>query len=122
MKKIKDILKIISIPVLFSSLCCLSPLLIFVFGLGSLTFAAGLADVFYGDYKWYFRIFGLLLLAGALFWHFWKKGVCSLDAARRQKSKIINMVLITLFAAILGYLFFLYIVVHYWGVALKLWE
>ncbi len=62
MSKIKEILKITGLPVLFASMCCLSPIIIFIFGLGSLTFVSSLADTLYGDYKWYFRLFGLVLL------------------------------------------------------------
>jgi len=119
--KLKELLKLVSLPVIGASLCCLSPLLIFLFGFGSLSFAAGLADNFYGEWKWAFRAFGLLLLIIALIIHFRKQGVCSLDAAKRQKNKILNTVLLTLFTGALGYIFFLYVIVHYWGVWLNLW-
>lgn len=122
MQKIKDVLKVISVPVIGASLCCLSPLLLFVLGFGSLTFAASLTDVFYGQWKWAFRGFGLLLLIIFLILHFRKQGICTLDAAKRNRNKIINMVLISLFVGIVGYAFFLYVVVHYWGVYLNLWE
>jgi len=122
MKPIKETLKIISIPVLGASLCCLSPLLLFVFGLGSLSFAASLADIFYGEWKWAFRTFGLFLLAIFLFLHFRKEGICTFDAAKRHRNKILNTILVSVIAAVLGYWFFLYVVVHYWGVFLQLWE
>lgn len=51
----KDIFKITSLPIIMASMCCLSPLLLVMFGLGSVAFASGLADVFYGQYKWVFR-------------------------------------------------------------------
>jgi len=80
-----------------------------------------LADIFYGEWKWVFRAFGLLLLFLTLFWYFHQKGICTLDQAKRNKNKIINTVLISLMVGILGYLFFLYVVVHYAGVWLDLW-
>lgn len=52
----KEIIKVTGVPVLFASMCCLSPLLLVVFGLGSVSFAAGLADTFYGEYKWLFAV------------------------------------------------------------------
>jgi len=119
--KLKELFKLISVPVIGASLCCLSPLLIFLFGFGSLSFATSLADTFYGEWKWAFRAFGLVLLIIALIIHFRKQGVCSLDQAKRHKNKILNTVLITLFAGALGYAFFLYVVVHYAGVWLKIW-
>lgn len=119
--KFKEIFRITSIPVLMASMCCLSPLLLVVFGLGTVTFASGLADVFYGQYKWIFRGVGLLLLGISLVLYFRKKGICTLDQAKRQKNKVINTIILSLIAFILGYIVFLYVIVHYWGVWLKLW-
>lgn len=120
--KPKELLKLTGIPVLFASLCCLSPLLLVFFGLASVSFAAELADTFYGEWKWAFRLAGLLFLSLFLFFYFRKKGICTLDQAKRHRNKIINTVLIVFITAILGYVFFLYVVVHYWGVWLNIWE
>ena len=119
--KLKEIFKLTWIPVVGASLCCLSPVIIVVFGLGSAAFASSLADTLYGDYKWIFRIGGLFLLFLSVFYYFRKKEVCTLDQAIRHKNEIINTLLITLFAGIAGYIFFLYVVVHYVGVWLDLW-
>ena len=119
--KIKEILKLTWIPVVGASLCCLSPVIIVLLGLGTATFASSLADTLYGEYKWIFRGVGLALLLLALYFHFRKKGVCTLDSAKRHKNEIINTLLITVFTGIIGYIFFLYVVVHYIGVWLQLW-
>ena len=58
----KSILKITGIPVVIASLCCLTPVVIVLFGLGSVSLAASLADTLYGTYAWVFRIVGLVLL------------------------------------------------------------
>ena len=119
--KLKEIAKLTWLPVVGASLCCLSPVIIVMFGLGTAAFASSLADTLYGDNKWIFRSVGLFLLLLSVFYHFRKKGVCSLDQAKRHKNEIINTVLITLFAGVAGYIFFLYVVVHYAGVWLQLW-
>ncbi|MFZ3031756.1 MAG: hypothetical protein WA082_01855 [Candidatus Moraniibacteriota bacterium] len=119
---IKEILKITSLPVVFASLCCLSPVILVLFGLSSVTFAASLADTFYGDYKWLFRAFGLLLLFGSIVFYFRKQGVCTLDQVKRERNRIINVILVTVVASVLGYLFFLYVVVEYIGIWLHIWE
>ena len=122
-KKIKDIFKLASIPVLFASLCCLSPVILVLLGLSTVTFASSLADTLYGDYKWVFRVVGLLLLAGALFYYFRrKKGICTIDEVKKRRNEIINTVAMTVIIAVLGYVFFLYVVVHYVGVFLRLWQ
>lgn len=118
----KEILKITGIPVVLASLCCLSPILLVVFGIGTVGFASSLADTLYGEYKWVFRIVGLIAMAGSLFWYFRRsKNICTLDAVKRRRNEILNTVAITLIVGVLGYIFFLYVVVHFIGVWLYLW-
>ena len=62
-----------------------------------------------------FRTVGLLLLAAALVVYFRRRGICTLDAARRQRNRILNAVLLALLFAIGGYLAFEYVLLGYWG-------
>jgi hypothetical protein len=119
--KLRQLLRLTWLPVVGASLCCLSPVIIVLFGLGTAAFASSLADTLYGEYKWVFRGIGLVLLLLSVLWHFRRKGVCTLDQAKRHKNEILNTVLITLFAGVVGYIFFLYVVVHYIGVWMGLW-
>lgn len=121
--KIKEALKISSIPVVVASLCCLSPIILVLLGVGTVGFASSLADTLYGEYKWYFRIAGLALMAIALVLYFRrKKNICTLDAAKRRRNEIINTIALVLVAGILGYLLFLYVILHYIGALLDIWE
>ena len=117
----KDLFKISGISTLFASMCCLSPILLFIFGLSTAAFATSLTDTLYGTYAWAFRLLGLVLLAVGFVWYYRKKGICTLNQVKQQRNKIINTVLLTLIITILAYLFFLYVVVHYWGVWLNIW-
>jgi hypothetical protein len=120
--KITDVVKLSSIPVIIASLCCLSPLILVLVGLSTVSFASSLADTFYGDYKWYFRGAGLTLLFTALTLYLRRqKGICTLDDAVRRRNEIINYFALTLTVGVLGYLFFLYVVVHYIGAWFGLW-
>ncbi len=118
----KDIFKITGIPVLLASLCCLVPIVLVLFGLSTVAFAASLSNTLYGTYKWVFRGMGLLLLSISLFIYFRNRGICTIDQAKRQRKKIINTVLISLIVAVLAYIFWLYVIVEYVGVFLGLWE
>lgn len=123
MNKFQEILKISGIPVVLASLCCLSPVILVLFGISSVSFASSLADTFYGDYKWVFRALGLVTLLGSLAYYLYRqKGICSLDQVKRRRNEIINFLALTLIVGVLGYLFFLYVVVHSVGVWLSLWE
>lgn len=120
---LKEIFKISSIPVVIASLCCLSPVILVVFGIGTLGFATSLADTLYGEYKWFFRIAGLVAMTIALVLYFRrKKGICTIDEAKRRKNEIINTVALTVITCVIGYIFFLYVVVHYAGVYLNIWK
>ncbi|MBM3227789.1 hypothetical protein FJZ27_02910 [Candidatus Peribacteria bacterium] len=105
-----------------ASLCCLSPVILVLLGFSTVSFAGSLADTLYGDYKWIFRGIGLLLLCISLMVHFRSRGVCTLDQAKRRRNESINTVLLTLVTATAGYAFFLYVVVHYIGVWIKIWQ
>lgn len=122
MSKLKDALKISSLPVVLASLCCLSPLILVLLGISTVSFASSLADTFYGEYKWWFRAAGLAALLGALYHYLTRtKGICTIDEAKKRRNEIINYLALTIIVGILGYLFFLYVVVHYLGAWLDLW-
>lgn len=123
MKKIKEILKISGIPVVLASLCCLSPVILVLLGVSTVSFASSLSDTLYGEYKWVFRIVGLLALLVSLAYYLRReKGICTIDDVKRRRNEILNYVAITTIVGVLGYLFFLYVVVHYVGVWLTLWD
>lgn len=123
MISLKDSLKISSVPVLFASMCCLSPVILVLLGVSTVSFASSLADTLYGEYKWVFRGIGLLALIIALVFYFRRtKGICTFDEVKRRRNEIINIVAMTLIAGVIGYIFFLYVVVHYIGVFLELWK
>ena len=123
MLTLKDIFKISSIPVVFASLCCLSPIILVLAGVGTVSFASSLADTLYGEYQWVFRIIGLVALAVAVVLYLRRaKGICTIDEVKRRRNEVINIVMMSFVAGVLGYIFFLYVVVHYIGVFLSIWE
>jgi hypothetical protein len=121
--QIKEIFKVSSLPVIIASLCCLSPVILVLLGVGTVSFATSLADTLYGTYKWYFRIAGLLALSISLIAYLRRtKNICTIDEAVKRRNEIINIVMLALITSVLGYLFFLYVVVHYIGVFLNIWS
>jgi hypothetical protein len=123
MKQVRSVFGVAWLPVVVASLCCLSPIILVLTGLGSVALATSLADTLYGEYKWVFRIAGLSALGVALVIYLRReKNICTLDEAKKRRNEVINAVALTLLAGVLGYLFFLYVVVHYIGVFLAIWE
>lgn len=121
--KLKEIFKITGIPVLVASLCCLAPIIVVIFGLGTLTFAASLANTFYGRFRWAFRAAGLVLLGLSIFFYLRReRGICTIDEAKKRRNEIVNTVIFALAAGIVGYIVWLYVVVEYFGKWLNIWK
>jgi len=105
---------------LIGGLCCVTPVVLVLLGLASISVAAELGNVLYGEYRWLFRGAALAFLALALFFYFRRRGICTLEQARRERNRVINTSLVVLIAAVGIYIFWTYIAVHYWGIAVGL--
>jgi len=117
----KELFRILSIPVVVASLCCLSPIVFVLLGISTTAVAASLSDILYYEYRWYFRLAGLLALSLSLWLFFRKKGICTLDEAKRRRNEIINTALLVLIVSILAYIVWLYGVVEIIGIWLGIW-
>ncbi len=116
----KGVLVISALAGLIGGLCCVTPIVLVMLGLASISVAADLGNVLYGEYRWLFRAAALAFLGVALFVYFRRRGICTLDQARRERNRIINTALVVVIAAVGIYIFWTYIAVHYWGIAVGL--
>ena len=116
----KGIFLISALAGIIGGLCCVTPVVLVMLGLASLAVATDLGNVLYGEYRWLFRGGALVFLALALFFYFRSRGICTLDAARRERNRIINTSLLVLIFAVGIYIFWTYVAVHYWGIAVGL--
>ncbi len=113
----KAVLLVASLTAFVGALCCLTPIVLVLFGLAAVSIANDLGNVLYGDYKWAFRLAALVFLTLGLVVYFRRRGVCTLDEARRQRTRIFNVALLSLFTAVSLYVFWNYVVLYYWGIA-----
>ena len=119
----RELFKVTWLPVVVASLCCLAPVILVLFGLSTVAFAASLSDLLYGQYKWWFRVVGLVLLAGSFVLYLRRsKGICTIDQAKQRRNEIINLALIVLSAGVVGYILWLYVGVELIGLWLGIWE
>ncbi len=102
---------------LAGGLCCLAPIVMVSFGITTVAIANNWGNLLYGEYKWEFRIAGLALMAITLVLHLRSRGVCTLDQARRERNRIINLALMAALGFTAAYVFWTYVVLHYWGIA-----
>ncbi len=105
---------------LIGGLCCVTPVVLVLLGLSTLAFANSLGNVLYGEHRWVFRVAALVFLALTLWVYFRKRGICTLDQARRERNRIINTTLVVLLFAIGMYIFWTYFAVHWWGIRMGL--
>ncbi len=103
-----------------AALCCLTPIVLVLLGLSAVAAAADLGNVLYGDYKWEFRAVAVVFLILALIVYFRRRGICTLDEARRQRNRIVNVSLLVLVFFVGFYIAWNYIVLQYWGIAVGL--
>jgi heme A synthase len=114
--------KVVPIAAFIGGLCCFTPVVLVLLGLSTVTFAASLSDVLYGQYKLAFIGATLLFLFGALFWYFYKKeNICSIDSVKRKRRLIINFTLTALIIVTIAYVIWLYVIVEIIGIFLGLW-
>lgn len=116
----RGVLVISALAGLIGGLCCVTPIVLVLLGLASITVAADLGNVLYGEHRWLFRGAALAFLVLALVIYFRRRGVCTLDQARRERNRIVNTALVVLTTAVGIYIFWTYIAVHYWGIAVGL--
>ncbi len=112
----KGIFLLSGLAAFIADLCCLTPIVLVLLGLASISVAADVGNVLYGDYKWAFRAVALVFLALAQVVYFRRRGICTLEEARRQRNRILNVSLLVLILAIGSYIAWNYIVVQHWGV------
>ena len=116
----KGVLLISALAGLIGGLCCVTPVVLVLLGLASISVAADLGNVLYGDYRWFFRLGALAFLTLGLWVYFRRRGICTLDQARRERNRIVNTSLVVVIGAVGVYIFWTYIAVHYWGIAVGL--
>ncbi len=105
---------------LLGGLCCLTPIVMVLLGLSTVTAANSVGNWLYGDYKWHFRVVALVFLLLASILYFRGQGICSLDQAKRERNRIVNTALLALSAFVTVYVFWTYVVLHYLGIAVGL--
>ena len=115
--------KIIPSLAFVAGLCCFTPVVLVLLGVSSVAFASSLADTLYFGYKWAFRGVALALLLIAVGWYFYKKeNICTIDQVKRNRNRIITLVAIAVIIGVLVYIIWLYVIVHYIGVFLNIWQ
>lgn len=108
---------------MIASLCCLAPVILVLFGLSTVAFAASLSGVLYGQYKWWFHFVGLMLLTVSFVFYLRRsRGICTIAQASQRRTEVFNLAVTVLAAGVIGYILYLYMVVELIGYGLGVWR
>ena len=120
----KGLWKLILSSGILASMCCLPSVILVMFGLTSVSTAAALSNTLYwGPFRPILYGITLIFIAIGLTKYFRQQGICSLDEAKRQRTKVTNTSLLVLILSILTYLIFNYVILELLGIAVGLpWE
>ncbi len=107
-----------------ASLCCLPSVVLVLFGLASVSTAAALSDrLYWGPMRYVLYAVSGALAVGGLVIYFRRRGICTLDAARRERNRIRNTALLVLISGVFTYLVWNYVILDLIGIALGLpWQ
>lgn len=112
-----------------ASMCCFPSVVLVFFGLASVSSAAALSnDLYWGTngMGWFRPMLSLLsvvFVAAGLVFYFRAQGVCSMEEAKRQRTRIVNTSLVVMFLSLTAYLLFNFVILTEVGIALDLpWE
>jgi hypothetical protein len=126
---IKALWKYIGGSAFLASMCCFPSVVLVFFGLASVSSAAALSNDLYwgtngmGWFRPLLSAVSVLLVLVGLILYFRSEGICTLDQAKKQRTRIVNTSLVVLILSTLIYLVFNYVVLTELGIALDLpWE
>lgn len=74
--------------------CCVSPVVLVLLGLSSVSFAISLGNTLYYDYGWYFRGAAMLLAAAGVVASLRRRKACSLQGARAQWRLLVTVLVV----------------------------
>ncbi len=83
---------------LVGMLCCVTPVVLVLFGLTTATAAVSLATRWYAEYAWSLRGVALLLAMAGMVLHLRTRNACSLRGARANLSLIVTTVVVGVLA------------------------
>ena len=125
----KSLWKLISGSAILASMCCLPSIVLVLFGLASLSSSADISNTLYwglDGYQWFrptLYLISIVFLISGLVIYFRSRGICSIEQAKRERKRIINISLTVLITSYLLYLVFNYVILTEIGIALGLpWQ
>ena len=118
----RSLWKLIGASAFTASLCCVpSVVWVLIAGGSAVAAADNLSnDLYYGPVRWVLYLVALSMVGAGLTIHFRRRGICTLDDAKRERRRVVNTSLAVLTAAIVFFLVWDYIILQLIGIAVGL--
>jgi hypothetical protein len=118
--KVTQVLTLSLPAAIVASLCCLSPLVLVLFGAGATSFGVVLFTRTLGPFEWTFFLGELVFLGGSLVLYFRSRNICTLDQMRAHRREAVNTGLLVVLAALVAFVM-IYGTVTVSGNSIGLW-
>lgn len=103
---------------ILASMCCLPSVVLVMFGLASVSYAAALSNTLYwGAFRWWLYLATFLFMTYGLYRFFRTEGICTLDDVKRERKRVINTSIFSFTALIIIYMIWNYVILELLGVA-----
>jgi bacteriorhodopsin len=122
---ISSLTPVIGLSAVTASLCCLPSVIWVLFaGSSAIVAANSLSEtLYYSSFRYLLYAISFFMLLTGLFIHFRKRGICSLDDAKKNQRRVINTSLAVFTITIGFYLLWNYVILEIIGIAIGLpWE
>jgi len=122
---ITSLMPIIGLSTITASLCCLPSVIWVLFAGSSAIVAANTLSetLYYSPFRYFLYLISFIMISLALITYFRKRGICTLDDAKKNQRRIINTSLAVFAITIISFLIWNYVILEIIGIAIGLpWE
>jgi len=122
---ISSLAPIIGLSTITASLCCLPSVIWVLFAGSSAIVAANTLSetLYYSPFRYFLYLISFIMISLALITYFRKRGICTLDDAKKNQRRIINTSLAVFTITIISFLIWNYVILEIIGLAIGLpWE
>ena len=122
---VSSLMPVIGISAITASLCCLPSIIWVLFaGSSAIVAANSLSETLnYSSFRYFLYLISLFMISIGLLIHFRKKGICTLNDAKKNQRRVINTSLAVFTISIIFYLIWNYVILEIIGIAIGLpWE
>ncbi|MBK64990.1 MAG: hypothetical protein CMB47_05665 [Euryarchaeota archaeon] len=122
---VSSLMPVIGISAITASLCCLPSVIWVLFaGSSAIVAANSLSEtLYYSPFRYFLYLISFFMISIGLIIHFRKRGICTLNDAKKNQRRVINTSLAVFTLSIIFYLIWNYVILEIVGIAIGLpWE